>query len=86
MKANLFTRPEIAERMKDFVLVDLYTDGTDASSEKNQEMQSSRYDTVAIPFYAIVDANGQTISTFAGLTRDQAEWQNFLDKAGSPRS
>jgi thiol:disulfide interchange protein len=84
MKANLFNRPEIAARMKDFVLVDLYTDGTDTSSEKNQEMESARYDTVAIPFYAIVDADGKTISTFAGLTRDPAEWQNFLNKAVSP--
>ena len=86
MKTNLFTRPEIAAKMKDFVLVDLYTDGTDASSEKNQEMESFRYDTVAIPFYAIVDADDKTISTFAGLTRDPAEWQNFLNKAVSPGS
>src|SRR5262249_37535402 len=29
MKANMFTRPEIAALMKDMVLVDLYTDGED---------------------------------------------------------
>ena len=31
MKANMFTRPEIAAAMKNFVLVELYTDGTDRS-------------------------------------------------------
>ena len=30
MKANMFPRPEITGLLKDFVLVDLYTDGTDA--------------------------------------------------------
>ena len=80
MKANLFTRPEVAASMKNFVLVDLYTDGSDGASEKNQEMQSSRFNTIASPFYAIVDAGGNTISTFSGLTRDPVEWQAFLAK------
>ncbi len=54
MKANMFTRPEIAAALKDFVLVELYTDGTDAASEENQKLQESRFSTVAIPYYAIV--------------------------------
>lgn len=78
MKANMFTQPEIAASMKDFVLVDLYTDGTDDDSLKNQEMQESKYNTVAIPFYAIVSPDGNTIATFAGLTREPAEWKAFL--------
>jgi thiol:disulfide interchange protein len=80
MKANMFTRPEVAASMKNFVLVDLYTDGSDGASEMNQEMQSSRFNTIAIPFYAIVDEGGNTISTFSGLTRDPVEWQAFLAK------
>ena len=38
------------------MLVELYTDGTDAESEKNQKLQESSFQTVAIPFYAIFDA------------------------------
>ena len=84
MKANLFTRPEITEQMKKFVLVDLYTDGTDEASLRNQEMQDGKYKTIAIPFYAIVKpTEGNTVATFAGLTRDPAEWTTFLSKAGS---
>ena len=30
MKANMFTRPEIAGAMKEFVLLELYTDSLDA--------------------------------------------------------
>src|SRR5207248_855236 len=57
MKANMFTRPEIAQAMKDFVLVELYTDGTDAESDANQKVQLDRFQTVAIPYYAILDAD-----------------------------
>ncbi|MEO8129010.1 MAG: protein-disulfide reductase DsbD domain-containing protein [Bryobacteraceae bacterium] len=78
MKANLFTQPEVAAAMKKFVLVDLYTDGSDASSVENQKLQEKGYGTVAIPFYAIVGPQGSTVSTFPGLTRDSAEWQSFL--------
>ena len=47
MKANMFPRPEIAGLLKDFVLVDLYTDGTDAASEQNQQLEEKRFHTVA---------------------------------------
>ena len=47
MKANMFTRPEVGSVMQNMVLVDLYTDGTDAASVSNQktgsrEIQNSR--------------------------------------------
>jgi thiol:disulfide interchange protein DsbD len=79
MKANMFPRPEISGRLKDFVLVDLYTDGTDAPSEQNQQLEEKRFGTVAIPFYAIVDPDERTIATFPGLTRKAAEFAGFLE-------
>ncbi len=78
MKANMFTRPEIGEAMQSLVAVELYTDGTDAASEANQKRQESEFKTVAIPFYAILDAEGKTLATFAGLTRDAGEFVAFL--------
>ncbi|MGA2881781.1 MAG: cytochrome c biogenesis protein CcdA [Bryobacteraceae bacterium] len=78
MKANMFPRPEITGLLKDFVLVDLYTDGTDAPSEQNQQLEEKRFGTVAIPFYAIVDPDERTIATFPGLTRNASEFVNFL--------
>jgi thiol:disulfide interchange protein len=78
MKANMFPRPEITGLLKNFVLVDLYTDGTDAASEQNQQLEEKRFGTVAIPFYAIVDPDEHTIATFPGLTRNASEFVTFL--------
>jgi len=79
MKANMFTRPEIAEAMKKFVLVELYTDGLDEIAERNQQLQESKFSTVAIPFYAIFDADEKIVATFPGLTRDPAKYLAFLN-------
>ena len=80
MKANMFTRPEIAGALQNFVLVELYTDGTDAASLANQELEQSKFQTIAIPFYAIVDADGNAIATYPGATRDAAAYLAFLQK------
>ncbi len=80
MKANLFPRPEVAAELKNFVLVELYTDGTDAASEKNQALQQSLFQTVAIPFYAVLDAQGNVRATSAGLTRDPQAFLAFLGR------
>ena len=82
MKANMFPRPEIAGLLKDFVLVDLYTDGTDPVSEQNQQLEEKRFGTVAIPFYAILDGDEKVIATFPGLTRNAQEFASFL-KSGT---
>jgi thiol:disulfide interchange protein DsbD len=78
MKANMFTRPEIAAAMKDLVLVELYTDGADQASRQNQSLQESKFSTVAIPYYAILDSSEKVIATFPGLTRDTREFLAFL--------
>ena len=80
MKANMFTRPEIAGALGDFVLVELYTDGTDAASEANQQLEQQKFSTVAIPFYAILDPNENAVATFPGLTKDAGEFLAFLSK------
>ena len=84
MKANMFTRPEIAAAMKNFVLVELYTDGTDAESEANQKVQLAKFNTVAIPFYAILDPDEKVLATFPGSTGDSAEFLAFLNKPVRP--
>ncbi|MGA2724038.1 MAG: cytochrome c biogenesis protein CcdA [Bryobacteraceae bacterium] len=83
MTANMFTRPEIAAALKDFVLVELYTDGTDQVSQANQNLELSEFHTVAIPFYAILDADGKAIATFAGSTSDAKEYRAFLQGPGA---
>ncbi|MCX7603656.1 MAG: protein-disulfide reductase DsbD family protein [Bryobacteraceae bacterium] len=82
MKANMFPRPEVAAELARFVLIELYTDGTDAASEANQRRQQELFQTVAIPFYAIFSPEGSVIATFPGLTRNPQEFVAFLRKAG----
>src|ERR1043166_8225144 len=83
MKANMFTRPEIASALKGFILVDLYGDGTDAASEENQKLELAKFNTSAEPFYAIMDPDEKVIATFDRLTRDPQEFLGFLRK-GEP--
>jgi thiol:disulfide interchange protein DsbD len=80
MKANMFPRPEIAAALGNYMLLELYTDGTDTQSESNQKFQEQRFNTVAIPFYAIVDADEKVVASFAGLTRDPREFLKFLEQ------
>jgi len=79
MKANMFTRPEIASVVKNIELVELYTDGTDAASQTNQKLEEEKFKTVAIPFYALYDSNGGVVATFADKTSDSATYLAFLN-------
>jgi thiol:disulfide interchange protein len=83
MKANMFPRPEIIAALKDYVLVELYTDGTDDASRINQELQEKKFATVAIPYYALMDADEKVIATFPGLTKKPQEFLAFL-QSGTP--
>ena len=78
----MFPRPEIAAALKDYVLAELYTDGTDAASERNQALENARFSTVAIPYYAILDPDEKVVASFPGLTRNPQEFLRFL-RAGA---
>ena len=78
MKANMFTRPSIAEALDGLVLLELYTDGADDGSEANQQMQLDRFGTVAIPYYAIIRPDESVLAEFAGRTRNTEEFLQFL--------
>jgi thiol:disulfide interchange protein DsbD len=81
MEANIFIEKDVQAEMGKFVLSRLYTDGEGAVYEQQQKMEQDLFGTVALPYYAIVDANGSTIATFPGLTRDKQEFIDFLRKA-----
>ena len=81
MEANMFPRPEVKAEMEKFILVSLYTDGDGEIYERQQQMEQDMFGTVALPFYAIVDADGNAVATFPGLTRNAEEFVDFLRKA-----
>jgi thiol:disulfide interchange protein len=81
MEANVFPKPEVEAEFKKFILVSLYTDGEGEIYERQQAMEQEMFGTVALPFYAVMDPDGRPVATFPGLTRNVAEFVDFLKKA-----
>jgi thiol:disulfide interchange protein len=81
MEANMFPKREVETEMGKFVLARLYTDGNGEVYERQQQFQEQTFQTVALPFYAIFDADGKPLATFPGLTRNVGEFVDFLRKA-----
>lgn len=81
MEANMFTIPEVRAELGKFVLARLLTDGEGDVYERQQEYQKTQFGTIALPLYAVVDGNGKTVATFAGLTRSREEFIEFLKGA-----
>ena len=81
MESNMFTIPEVAEQLERFVLARLFTDGEGEVYENQMDYQRETFGTIALPLYAVLDGEGNTISTFLGLTRDRKEFLEFLRAA-----
>lgn len=81
MEANVFSRPDVGAELGQFVLSRLYTDGDGVIYERQQAFQEKTFGTVALPLYAVVDADGKVRGTFSGLTRNPAEFIAFLQRA-----
>jgi len=77
MKANMFPRPEIADVAKDLVLVELYTDGSDAASEENAKLEFTKFASESDPLYVLLDGNENVLAT-SGYTRSSQEFLAFL--------
>ncbi len=81
MEANIFPKKEVEAEMSKFVLARLFTDDGSDNNIRQQEFQEKTFQTVALPFYAILEADGKTISTFPGLTRNTPDFIDFLRKS-----
>jgi thiol:disulfide interchange protein DsbD len=81
MEANVFTKKEVEDELNKFILVRLYTDGEGEVYDRQQKMEQDAFGTVALPYYAVVDAGGKTIASFPGLTRNTADFVDFLKKS-----
>jgi len=81
MEANIFNRPDVGAELGQFVLARLYTDGAGEMYERQQAFQEQTFGTVALPLYAVVNADGKVLATFTGLTRNPTEFIAFLQRA-----
>lgn len=80
MEANVFPKPEVEAEFAKYVLVSLYTDGEGEIYERQQQLQEQTFGTVALPLYAVLDANGKALTAFPGMTRNVQEFVDFLKK------
>jgi thiol:disulfide interchange protein DsbD len=78
MEANVFPQREVENELNNFVLARLYTDDGSENNNRQQEFEQTNFGTVALPFYAVLDGDGKTVATFAGLTRNTQEFVDFL--------
>ena len=79
MESNMFKDPQIVSRLKQFVLIELFTDGG-ANKDKNQQMEIDRFGTTALPFYVLLSPEDREITRFPGLTRNKNRFIEFLDQ------
>ena len=80
MEANIFPDPEVRRLLESMILVQLDTDGQGEMYARNREFQQTRFNTVALPFYAILSPNNEIVSSFQGLTRDKNLFISFLQQ------
>ncbi len=85
MESHIFNRPDVRASLGNFVLARLYTDGQGEVFEKQQAFQENTFGTVALPLYAVVNADGTTRATISGIVRDPARFIAFLESARPPR-
>ena len=82
--------PQNHERLKKFVLVQLYTDNVPTITdpelsrkllEKNDKLQAEWFGDFTLPAYVVVTPDGQTkLATYKGLELIDGEFAAFLDK------
>ena len=79
MEQNILNQPEVLSVLKkDFLLVRLYTDGG-PRAEENQKLELDRFQTLALPFYVTLDANGQILTQHTGITLNSEQFLRFLN-------
>ena len=80
MEANIFVRPRVRELLREYVLLRLYTDGGKPEHEANLEMEKDRFQTIALPLYALMTPADEIIATFPGLTRSEEDFVAFMEQ------
>ena len=80
MEKNVLPAPEVLRELKDFVAVELYTDGTSAEDKANQKLLVSLAQTTANPTYAVVTPEGKLVRLLEGR-RSIGEFTQFLKDA-----
>ncbi|MBM3889479.1 MAG: DUF255 domain-containing protein, partial [Verrucomicrobia bacterium] len=79
MEITMFPQPEVEALLKQFVLVQLYTDGG-PHGQQNQDFQVARFGDAALPLYVLMSPDDREIARFSGMTRDVQAFVAFLKR------
>ena len=83
MEEKVFRQPAVAAELENVIEARLHTDGR-RNLDRILALQSELTGVTANPFYVMVDPkSGQVVARFAGATRDE---QTFIDFLRSGRS
>ena len=78
MEINIFEDPEVVKLFSEFILVKLYTDGREKKHKEYRELEINRFNTVALPFYAVLSPDDTLIDTFHGYDTNINKFKDFL--------
>jgi thiol:disulfide interchange protein DsbD len=78
MEKTMFPRPEVARALENYVRLKLYTDDRARGAER-RAYQAKLFNTVTLPFYAVITPEGEVIATEA-YTQDEERYVAFLRK------
>jgi len=78
MEKNMFPREDVSGALKDFVMVELFTDRAIPADRANQELQVKLTNTVTLPIYVVVSPEGSVVRKFESSTRNSDEFLAFL--------
>jgi len=80
MEDEVFPRPEVADELKNFVAVELFTDKDDAQSRRYQEFQLKQFRQTTLPLYVVVTPDGKSLGE-ASFNPNVRQFAEFLQKA-----
>ncbi len=80
MEGAVFPKGSVRRRLERMVRVSAYTDCEEAVCETQRSYQVDRFDTAALPFYAIIDPFDDTVlAKHPDMTNDITKYLAFLD-------
>ncbi len=81
MEGAVFPKEAVQARLRKMVLVTAYTDCEQEVCESQREYQIKRFDTAALPFYAILDPyRDAVLAVHPDMSKKLEEFVAFLDK------
>jgi len=78
MEQNMFTRPDVAQRLANCVRVRLHTDRTVEPDLSNKRLQHLRFNSIELPLYAILAPDSSVLGT-SSFTRSESDFLAFLN-------